>query len=78
MSKHNKVNKSNYDQAGRLTPDEMARERVKQGEAGRASGDKTWPGKTSQPRGDDSVPTEPSREQDAAPEPNRPRSAPEE
>jgi len=30
MSKHNKVNKSNYDQAGRLTPDEMARERQKQ------------------------------------------------
>jgi hypothetical protein len=32
MSKHNKVNKSNYDQAGRLTPDDMARERMKQGE----------------------------------------------
>jgi hypothetical protein len=30
MSKHNKVNKSNYDQGGRLTPDEMARERQKQ------------------------------------------------
>ena len=30
MSKHNKVNKSNYDQAGRLTPDDMARERQKQ------------------------------------------------
>jgi hypothetical protein len=29
MSKQNKVNKSNYDQAGRLTPDEMARERKK-------------------------------------------------
>ena len=29
MSKHNKVNKSNYDQAGRLTPDEMARERAR-------------------------------------------------
>ena len=30
MSKHNKVNKSNYDQGGRLTPDELARERAKQ------------------------------------------------
>ena len=29
MSKLNKVNKGNYDQAGRLTPDEMARERKK-------------------------------------------------
>lgn len=30
MSKHNKVNKSNYVQAGRLTPDEMARERARE------------------------------------------------
>ena len=29
MSKQNKVNKNNYDQAGRLTPDDMARERKK-------------------------------------------------
>ena len=36
MSKQNKVNKSNYDQGGRLTPDEMARERQKQG-AGKPS-----------------------------------------
>ena len=28
MSKHNKVNKTNYDQRGRLTPDELARERA--------------------------------------------------
>ena len=27
MSKQNKVNKSNYDQGGRLTPDDAARER---------------------------------------------------
>ena len=33
MSKHNKVNKSNYDQAGRLTPDELAREYKKQAAA---------------------------------------------
>ena len=32
MSKPNKVNKSNYDQAGRLTPDDMAREQKKQAE----------------------------------------------
>jgi len=30
MSKHNKVNPDHYHQAGRLTPDEMARERMKQ------------------------------------------------
>jgi hypothetical protein len=30
MSKPNKVNKTNYDQGGRLTPDEMARERMRQ------------------------------------------------
>ncbi len=29
MSKHNKANKNNYDQAGRLTPDELAREQQK-------------------------------------------------
>ena len=32
MSKHNKANKSNYIQAGRLTPDELAREYKKQTE----------------------------------------------
>jgi hypothetical protein len=32
MSRHNKVNKTNYDQGGRLTPDEIARERKLQGE----------------------------------------------
>ena len=32
MSKNNKVNKTNYDQAGRLTPDEIARERKVQSE----------------------------------------------
>jgi hypothetical protein len=30
MSRHNTVNKDNYTQAGRLTPDDMARERQKQ------------------------------------------------
>ena len=31
MSKYNKVNKDHYVQRGRLTPDEMARERMHQG-----------------------------------------------
>lgn len=30
MSKPNKANKNNYTQRGRLTPDEMARERTRQ------------------------------------------------
>jgi hypothetical protein len=34
VSKHNKANKSNYDQAGRLAPDELAREYKKQTQAG--------------------------------------------
>jgi hypothetical protein len=31
VSKQNKANKTNYNQAGRLTPDDMARERKRQG-----------------------------------------------
>ena len=39
MSKQNKVNKSNYVQDGRLTPDDMARERKRQSEvSARAKG----------------------------------------
>ncbi|MBY0494314.1 MAG: hypothetical protein K2Y23_08855 [Cyanobacteria bacterium] len=34
MSKHNKVNRDAYTQRGRLTPDEAARERMKQVQAG--------------------------------------------
>jgi hypothetical protein len=30
LSKHNKVNPDHYHQAGRLTPDDWARERMKQ------------------------------------------------
>ena len=38
MSRQNKVNKTNYTQAGRLTPDDMAREQARQNEtAGRAA-----------------------------------------
>lgn len=36
MSRQNKVNKDSYTQAGRLTPDDMARERQKQGKPDRA------------------------------------------
>jgi hypothetical protein len=39
MSKPNKANKSNYIQAGRLTPDDLARERVKQGEGSKEMDD---------------------------------------
>lgn len=47
MSKQNKVNKNNYVQDGRLTPDEMARERMNQAQiSGRAKGKENVIGKT--------------------------------
>ena len=65
MSKHNKVNKNNYVQGGRLTPDEMARERMNQGQlTGRAKSKENVIGKTQRPA--------------SAPESNRPRSEREE
>ena len=67
MSKQNKVNKNNYDQAGRLTPDDMARERQKmQHETGRPSREPVK----------NRVPERPA--QRGGQESNRPRSAPEE
>ena len=46
MSKPNKVNKTNYVQRGRLTPDELARERMRQGEvSSRAKGKENVIGK---------------------------------
>ena len=46
MSKHNKVNKSNYVQGGRLSQDDMARERVKQAQvSGHAKGGENLSGK---------------------------------
>jgi hypothetical protein len=64
MSRRNKVNKDHYDQGGRLTPDEMARERMRQAEvSGRAKGKEQITGKGSPRDGQAS---------------NRPRSAPEE
>lgn len=65
MSKHNKVNKNNYVQGGRLTPDEMARERMNQGQlTGRAKSKENVIGKTQRPA--------------SAPESNHPRSEREE
>ena len=52
MSKHNKVNKSNYVQGGRLTPDEMARERKRQaGTPPRAEGKERVTAKAGAPAG---------------------------
>lgn len=46
MSKHNKANKSNYVQGGRLSPDDMARERINQAQiSGRAKGKENLSGK---------------------------------
>jgi hypothetical protein len=47
MSKHNKANKDAYVQGGRLTPDEMAHERMKQAQiSGRAKSKENVIGKT--------------------------------
>jgi hypothetical protein len=65
MSKQNKVNKNNYVQGGRLTPDEMARERMNQGRmTGRTKGKENVIGKTQTPA--------------AVPESTRPRTGREE
>jgi hypothetical protein len=64
MSRHNKVNKTNYIQRGRLTADDMARERMRQAQI-------SGPAK---PREDVIGKARSSGER----EPSRPRSAPEE
>lgn len=62
MSRQNKTNKNNYTQHGRLTPDDMARERMNQDRiTGRAKGNVAEKGRSSSGRA-----------------PSRPRSAPEE
>jgi hypothetical protein len=71
MSKQNKVNKTNYDQGGRLTPDDLARERMKQGEQSRAKGP------PSRSRFGEAGVSGKARSP-AAPEPSRPRTAREE
>ena len=64
MSKHNKANKSNYIQGGRLSQDDMARERMHQAQvSGRAKSKENVIGKTQEHDGSGS---------------SRPRSAPEE
>ena len=63
MSKQNKANKSNYVQAGRLTPDEMARARERQGRGSAEIPRKQVIGKAESPD---------------APAPTPPRSEPEE
>jgi hypothetical protein len=64
MSKPNKANRNNYSQAGRLTPDDMARERINQGEMSRARSKENVTGKV--------------RKSGAGLEPNRPRTSREE
>jgi hypothetical protein len=72
MSKQNKVNKNHYDQAGRLTPDDLARERVKQGQmTGRA---KSSPSRARFGEAGKEQVTGNVRKSSAAPESNRPRS----
>jgi hypothetical protein len=65
MSKQNKVNKTNYVQSGRLTPDDMARERKRQGTG------------SPQARGTERV-TGKARPEGGGRGASRPRSAPEE
>lgn len=62
MSRHNKANKNNYSQAGRLSQDDMARERVNQGEMSHSKGKENVTGKV----------------RSGEPESNRPRNAREE
>ena len=50
MSRHNKVNKTNYTQRGRLTPDDMARERMNQSQKGRAKENVTGKARSSAER----------------------------
>jgi hypothetical protein len=74
MSKQNKANKNNYVQRGRLTPDEMARERMNQdrmtGRAGRNAEAFPETGRKENVIG--------RTRQAPGPEPTRPRSAREE
>jgi hypothetical protein len=60
MSKQNKVNPTQYHVAGRLTPDDLARERVKQRSVA-PSGDATPQGRAAHP-----IRAEGSREKGAA------------
>jgi hypothetical protein len=57
MSKHNRANRDRYMQAGRLTPDEMARERMKQNKSGSSTNEKEMP----RERATNRAPSEPGR-----------------
>ena len=64
MSKPNTANKNNYVQDGRLTPDEMARERMKQGEmTGPAKSKEIVIGKTRSSDAPGSIPRRTGREE---------------
>lgn len=64
MSKPNKVNKNNYVQGGRLTPDEMARERVNQGRmTGGSKGKENVTGRTRSSAVRGSIPRRSGREE---------------
>lgn len=64
MSRQNKVNKDRYVQGGRLTPDDMARERARRGETtGRAKDKENLIGKARTPAGRASIPRRTGREE---------------
>ena len=64
MSKPNKVNKSNYDQGGRLTPDELAREHKKQIDVAHRTEVKDWgPAKPPRRGAGDDTPSRTEREE---------------
>ncbi len=69
MSRQNKVNKGSYVQAGRLTPDDMGRERMRNQSEGQQ---KSSPSQTRATRGGR------ANARGAARDSSRPRSAPEE
>jgi hypothetical protein len=62
MSKQNRANRDRYVQAGRLTPDDMARERMKQARTGSRMPPERVMNRTS---------TEPRRRAERAPSPRR-------
>lgn len=75
MSRQNKVNKTNYDQGGRLTPDDMARSRKQQADvSARGKERERITGKA----GSRSAQTMADKSERASRGASRPRSAPEE
>ena len=62
MSRHNRANRDRYMQAGRLTPDDMARERMKQNKRGSSTSEKEMPRERAMNR----APSEPRRDEQAS------------